>query len=348
MSFHRVRPENEARAVYRKACPRHVVTFELDIDEDEKRQLAALNERVRKAGNSVAGPLKRRIGQMKRTRKYRKLQKNYSWHVEHLKGLEQGSGRWKTLDAERAAIAKEMSAMQHEYGVTWGNARLDMAAAAKEYGIPSVFALTRGEDIWKGVEKVLFSDGKNIHLQQRGDLPVMRAKQAERIIIPKARDGRLVFSMDGHPAMPVKLPEDDYFLQDEHDAIVSYIMHPEEETFAVRQFAETGELTPVFRPCYCQVKVRTIRGRLRVYMEVCIAALPCRKRDRSGNPRHDFSKKGRVGCDVGTQSVASVSDVAVHLQNLGERNEGSLKDNAHKRAYILRKADQSRRGMNPV
>ena len=48
-----------------------------------------------------------------------------------------------------------------------------MIPIGKKYHLPSVFAITRAEDIWKGVEKVIYADGKMLRFSKRGELPIL-------------------------------------------------------------------------------------------------------------------------------------------------------------------------------
>jgi len=217
MAFKHVNPENEYLARYRAACPRHSVTFELKISEDDKRHLFALNDRVRRAGNAVTGTMQKRIDQMRRTRAHRKLCRDYAWKTEHMKKLNPDSAEYKTLADGRKKTAQAMSAMQRDFEITHEDVRKLMMQAAKEYNIPSVIASTRGDDIWRGIEKVLFAEGKSLRFRKRGDLPVMRAREIGRIIVLKVdkREERLVVCMQGYPAMPLYVRPKDRWLRDE-------------------------------------------------------------------------------------------------------------------------------------
>lgn len=345
--FGRVREENKTRAMYREACDRHVVSFELDIPEDEKRRLFALNECVRKAGNDVTGVMRKRIGQMKRTKAYRALQKSYGWYTERMNTLDKESAGYKKFERERRKIVSAMNKMQKQFGVTQSDVFRLASKAAKDCGIPSVFGRTRAEDIWKGIEKVLYSSGKDIHFKKHGDLPIMRAKQAERIIIPKIdEDGYLAITMGGFKPMLLLVPDADIFLKDEYKALMRFMERPEQEAEAVRHMEETGEIVPVFRPCYCAVKCMTIRGRLRCFVQITISAPAISKKDRFGRPRL-VPGTGRVSNDIGTQSVAVVSKNSVELMNLGERS-GCPADQYHvRKKWILRQIDRSRKATNP-
>ena len=78
---------DKARDNYREASPRHVVTFEADMDEDMKRHAFAYANDLRMLGNNAVGILNKRIDQLFRTKEYRALQKDYGWHVRHMDGL---------------------------------------------------------------------------------------------------------------------------------------------------------------------------------------------------------------------------------------------------------------------
>ena len=55
-----------------------------------------------------------------------------------------------------------------------------MIPIGKKYGLNSIFALTKAEDVWRALEKCLYSDGNNIHYSKRENLPNIRAKQFNR------------------------------------------------------------------------------------------------------------------------------------------------------------------------
>jgi len=336
------------RDMYRKACPRHVVRFEADLDEDGKRHVFSMANDARIAGNRVTGELRRRIGQMRRTKEYRLLKKDYAWHSEHMKGLDKEGDRYKRLDAERAETAKKMTALQERYGITWKDTRELMEESAKAEALHSVFALARAEDIWHGVEKVLYSDGKDLHFKKRGDLPVLRAKQVERGIAVRLdpETGDLVFSVEGVGVFGVLPVCGDRFLEEEYAAITAFLAKPETEEDAVLLMKKTGEIVPVFRPCYAALVCEEIRGRLSVFIHLTIASDPMPKKDKDGNLRHKKGK-GRVGVDLGTQSAAIAENTYVDLFNLAERNGKSTKAYERRKAFLRREMDASKRKTNP-
>ena len=181
----------------------------------------------------------------------------------------------------------------------------------------------------------------------------MHAKQIDRTFVLKVDKGieRLVVqikTVEGLRPLPFLVPEKDYFLVDEYNAILDYMEHDGDmlEKEAVARTEATKEVVSVFRPCYCAIRCQKIRGRLHCYVQITVAADPMPKYDRYGRRRHELGK-GRVGCDIGTQSVAACADKAVDLFNLGERNQDALRKDRMRKAFLLQKMDASRRKTNP-
>ena len=339
---------DKLRGLYRETCPRHVVIFEAGMSEDQKRHTFAYGNNLRMPGNKTAAELNRRIEQLLRTKVYRRLLKDYGWHSEHMKNLDPESDRFKELESERKTIAAAMTKMQQTYGVTFADTRALMNAYAAEYNVGSIFTLTRAEDIWSACEKVLYGDGKRLHYRKRGDIPIIRAKQIERgITVRLDKEGQIVFHLESIGSFYAIVPEKDYFLVDEYNALCRYLTDPSCEEEAVLHMQETGELIPVFRPCYASLKCEEIRGRLRVFIQVTIAAPAMLKRRSDGSPRHQFAKEGRVGCDNGSQSFAAVSKEAVILKNTAERGGKSTKARESLIRTRQKQLARSRRATNP-
>ena len=59
-----------------------------------------------------------------------------------------------------------MKEMQKQYDVTWDYCRTSIIPIGKKYGIDAVFALTKAEDVFRGIEKCLYSDGETVHFKR--------------------------------------------------------------------------------------------------------------------------------------------------------------------------------------
>ena len=315
----------------RKKSSRHVLVIEADMAEDDKRNVFSISNRLRLAGNELIAIMRDNMEQLVRTKRYRKLKALYGRACEN------------NDNALKSHLSAQMDVMQAEYDVSWDYCRRAMIPIGKKYSLSSVFALTRAEDIWKGVGKVMYGEGRMIHFQKRGDFPILRAKQIERIITVKNIDGLLVFSCSGMTFSPIIT---DQFEEDEVNAVLNYLAHSEDiEAKAVKLFKETGEIPDTSRPCYAALKCEVIRGRLRVFIHLTIEGKAKRKFSKDGSPRHKYGR-GVIGCDIGTQTIAYTSDKECGLRNLAERGE-AITGSERKERLLLRKLDRSRRAMNP-
>ena len=338
----------EKRESFREASPKHVVTFEVDISEDNKRKLFSYAEDLRNLSNDVVRVMRNRIDQLTRTKAYRNLLKEYVHFSKLLEKHNEGTPEYDEIKAKIDKISKKLNGMQSKHGVSLtATCNVGKSLREKYNNINSVFVQARCEAIWQACKTILFGDGKRLHFKKRFDLPIIRAKQSSRgIPIKIDKNGKLAFSVDGIGEFGVFVPEDDLFLQDEYAALCQFLMNPSSEEASVNRYAEQGILIPVFRPCLAAIKCETIRRKLRVYVLVTIAAEPMPKKNSKGEPRHKTGH-GRVGCDNGPQSYAAVSNDTLVFANHAERNHVSTKAHEKTEQKRQRAIDRSIRVTNP-
>jgi hypothetical protein len=319
---------NKILKQYHKLSDRHILVAETDMPYSDVLKVVALSNKIRKAGNELVGFMRKNYDQLLRTKRYRKLLSLYG----------------KTKDkSKRNNYADQLNAMQKSYNVTWDYCRKSMIPIGKKYGIDAVFALTKAEDIWQGIRKCLYSDGKTIHFSKYGELPCIRAKQINRGIPMSMKDNRLQFKLD-KTTFGIQIC--DRFQQDEADAVLSYLAEPEiTDSKAVNILIEDACCIDTYRPCYATLVPKMIRGKYRVYLHLVIEGKAKLKYDKHGNPRHRYGK-GMVGADIGTQTVAYTSDTEVGIKNLSERNN-SIQTSERKERLLYRAMDRSRRATNP-
>lgn len=315
---------------YHKLSDRHVLVLETDLSFQNKCKIFHYANLERKAGNELVFIMKNNYEQLVRTKKYRKLKTLYGKYTN--------AGDKKN----RKLIANQLNELQKQYNVTWDFCRTTMISIGKKYGIGAVFALTKAEDIWRAIEKCLYSDGDTIHFSKCEDLPSIRAKQCNRGIVISSADNKLQFKFNG---MKFGVLIKDRFENDEVNAILDYLSKPEKkDKLAIETLQEEGICINTYRPCYATLVCKKIRGKLRVYVHITIEGLSKPKYDRLGNPKHKLGK-GVVGCDIGTQTIAYTSDTEIGLKNLAERGS-SITTNERKERLIYRAMDRSRRATN--
>ena len=313
---------------YHKVSDRHILVVESDMPYSDVLKVVTLSNTIRKAGNELVALMIKNYDQLLRTKRYRKLLILY------------GNTEDKT---KRNALAKQLSEMQKQYNVTWDYCRKSMILIGKKYGVDAVFALTKAEDIWCGMEKCLYDNGKTIHFSKYEELPCIRAKQINRGIPIAVSDERLKFKL-GKINFGIKVV--DRFQRDEVNAILSYLAEGENiDRKAVNNFKEYARCIDTYRPCYAMLVLKMIRCRYRVYLHLTIEGRAKPKYDKYGGLRHKYGK-GIIGADIGTQTVAYTSNTEVGLKNLSERGN-SIQTSERKERLLHRAMDRSRRATNP-
>ena len=319
---------NKILKQYHKLSDRHILVVETDMPYSDVFKVVLLSDKIRKAGNELVRLMRKNYDQLLRTKRYRKLLFLYGTTEDKSK---------------RKILANQLNEMQKSYNVTWDYCRTSMIPIGKKYSIDAVFALTKAEDIWRGVEKCLYGNGNTIHFSKYGELPCIRAKQKNRGIPVSVKDDKLQFKL-GKTAFGIQV--NDRFQQDEVNAVLTYLAEPEiVDHKAVNTLIEDTCCIDTYRPCYATLVPKMIRGKYRVYLHLTVEGKAKVKYDKYGNPRHKYGK-GMIGADIGTQTVAYTSDTEVGLKNLSERGN-SMQTSERKERLLYRAMDRSRRATNP-
>ena len=132
-----------------------------------------------------------------------------------------------------------------------------------------------------------------------------------------------------------------------------YLQHTEEvKRWAMESRLNSDKEINTFRPCFVALVPKIIRGRKRVFVNICIEGNPVPKikggKNQSyeaiytnGNPvpqligserKHTYGE-GPVGVDIGTQSLAYNSKSEVNLVNLAEHLFKSSSQLRHERKF---------------
>lgn len=254
---------------FHKLSDRHILVVETDMPYSDVLKVVILSDKIRKAGNELVSFMRKNYDQLIRTKRYRKLLKLY------------GSTKDKKKHKD---LAKQLNEMQKAYNVTWDHCRKSMIPIGRKYGIDAVFALTKAEDVWRGIEKCLYGNGKAVHFSKYGELPCIRAKQINRGIPISVKDDRLQFKL-GKTAFGIQV--NDRFQQDEADAVLTYLAEPEiVDNKAVNTLMEDAYCIDTYRPCYATLVPKMIRGRYRIYLHLTIEGKAKPEYDKYGNLRH--------------------------------------------------------------
>ena len=289
---------NKQIAKHHKLTSRHVLVLEADMKDEEKRHVIHLAEKLRQAGNQVVRTMNKRLEQMERTKEYKDTKAAYGIVLDKLKKIEdQTSERFKELTKEKQILGKKLQEIQARFEVTEYDVKEAMRKVGTFMGIPSVFSLSRADDIWAGIATILYRGGKHLNTKRYQDYPEIRAKQSNKAIPVKVANDQLRLSLDVTKnknsinsnsdnkkknkrnviEFGVKVKKDDLFAQMEVDSIVSFLSTPDAEKLFVQKFIDTEISQETFRVCYAALNYKIIRGKIRVYVHLTIEGKPMPK-----------------------------------------------------------------------
>ncbi|MDY5324951.1 MAG: hypothetical protein SPG96_08550, partial [Succinivibrio sp.] len=155
--------DKKLKAFHRRSS-RHVLVLETTMSHKDKCKVFHYADLVRKAGNELVAIMKKHLEQLCKLKKYKKLKSLYA-------------KSYKAKDhAKCKQIASQLNELYESYNLTKRYCVKAMIPIGKKYHIDAVFALTKAEDVWKGVEKCLFSKGRTLRFSKYNELPVIRAK----------------------------------------------------------------------------------------------------------------------------------------------------------------------------
>lgn len=324
-------PEQQARKTFRKANSTHIAIFELDVPHNQKSTLLQHAKSAAYIKRRVQTEMRKRIEQYHRERTYKNTIKEY--HAA-------------TSETKKKQLGKQLAILQEKHGITEEQVKKISAYWANRTNIQSVFGLTIAEDVWSGVEKILYKGARKLGTKQSDDTLSLRAKQVNRgIRIGLSRRGKLAFKYENMTLYP-KIGKDDLFLREEQEAITAFLCDENIERKAIQHFLKTGEITSTYRPKYVTLVFEHYRGEWHVSAHVAVEGDAIEKKKRDGSPRHHRAVDGEIGLDIGTQSYAAVGANICEMRNLAERNGKAIRDEKKLRR-LQRHADRCQRAANP-
>lgn len=337
---------------------RHVLCVELEFDAKAYNQILRISNIEHFLSNHLSAKLNKMYDKLNHTKKYHRLKKAYGKIIEKQSKYEKKSEEYEILEESRKEVSKKLENLIQDYGITFSNT----LKIAQQYiidnkkDIHSVFVRTTTENIWQGMENVLYGNGKHLHFKSKMyDNPTICAKEITRGISLKLNKNNEICIRIGqqknskYAAINLKLKKNnpmDYFLLDEITLLKKYLMNQKENDKKYKDiFNQTGIKQCTHRPCYVSIVIKNIRNKMRIYAHITIVCRACKKLDRYGNLRHQF-KSGKIAADLGTQSVAIVAKDYVDAKNLAERNFKNTKSTIYIDKKLQQKMNRSRQYTN--
>lgn len=201
-----------------------------------------------------------------------------------------------------------------QYRITKNDFESDVKYIAKHFGknVHSQVAQKLSYDVWSSFEKYLFENGKKVHFSPIGELCSLEGKSNVTGI--RYIDGCLLYGKLKLPLVFSRKDPYDY----EHQA-VSRTIH------------------------YCRITRRWYPDGWRYFAQLILSGKPPVKVKQDTGELLHTTGQGRVGLDIGTQTLAIVGDHKAELAILAEK----VQDIQPRLRRINRAMDRSRRSMNP-
>ena len=214
-------------------------------------------------------------------------------------------------EKEKKLLYKQLNEMYKQYRLNEYSLHEDIQEMQHHFSenIDSFTAQKIATRVWSAFEDLLFGDGEIVHFKKYGELDSLEGKSNKTGI--RFKDGFLIWN---GLKIPVKI---DYNNPYEYQALKDEI-------------------------CYCRIKRRFIKGKYKYYLQIVFKGVPPMKINKDGEVKRHIGN-GTVGLDIGTQTIAIVSNVDVKLLELADRVNNIEKE----KRRILRYMDRSRRANKP-
>jgi len=214
-------------------------------------------------------------------------------------------------EKEKKLLYKQLNEMYKQYRLNEYSLHEDIQEMQHHFSenIDSFTAQKIATRVWSAFEDLLFGDGEIVHFKKYGELDSLEGKSNKTGI--RFKDGFLIWN---GLKISVKI---DYNNPYEYQALKDEI-------------------------CYCRIKRRFIKGKYKYYLQIVFKGVPPMKINKDGEVKRHIGN-GTVGLDIGTQTIAIVSNVDVKLLELADRVNNIEKE----KRRILRYMDRSRRANNP-
>ena len=217
----------------------------------------------------------------------------------------------ETPKDKRAPLYRQRKKMMDEAGLTKNTFIKDITSFQKHFPehVAAQIAHEESKNVWRAFEKHLYHGAKKVHFKQRGTLSSISNQHAGNGMHYKNN----LFIWNGG-------------LSPNQISLKIRVQYPETD-YEKQMLSKEIKFFRVIR--------KWMKTRYKYYLQFTLVGQPVQKA-RPIAP-------GRVGIDIGTQSIAIASSQSVHLLELANR----VNDNHAKLLVLQRKMDASRRAVNP-
>ena len=354
----------------KNSTPSFVLTLPLDISLNEQDYLYKEFKKCGVIYNQLVSVTTKMWHQLRKTRKYRELMAAIAKAAPDSK--------------EQKVLLKQRQEMIKSSGFSEGAFHKMVEPYAKHFAIHSHVAQKVASAVWTAWEGFFFSKGKAVHYKKLEDVTSISGKNnATGIVLRPAiltassiasakRKAQNAIEQRYYKAYGQPDPEDDKKVilpdavipQMEADIVAAVakvklsigegslrIVYGDHEFPVVvrNPNTQTGRYQQEALKCgvkYCRITRKWVRNKWKYYAQLVLEGYPPVKCDSNGVMRHPVNQ-GRVGLDIGTQTLAISSNDICDLRVLAPSARAQAKSLVNEIARTQRAMDRSRRATNP-
>lgn len=354
----------------KESTPSFVLTLPLDINSKEQDYLYKEFKKCNTIYNQLVSATTKMWHQLRKTRKYRNLMVAIAKATPDSK--------------EQKDLLKQRQEMIKSSGFSEGAFHKMVEPYAKHFAIHSHVAQKVASAVWTAWEGFFFSKGKAVHYKKLEDVTSISGKNnATGIVLRPANlttsnirsaknKKQKAIEQRYYKAYGQPDPEDDKKVilpdavipQMEADIVAavakvklsigegsSRIVYGDHEFPVVvrNSNTQTGRYQQEALKCsvkYCRITRKWVRNKWKYYAQLVLEGYPPVECDGNGVMKHPVNQ-GRVGLDIGTQTLAISGNDICDLRVLAPSARAQAKSFVNEIARTQRAMDRSRRATNP-
>ena len=354
----------------KNSTPSFVLTLPLDISLNEQDYLYKEFKKYGVIYNQLVSVTTKMWHQLRKTRKYRELMAAIAKAAPD--------------SDEQKALFKQREKMLKEYRFSEDAFHKLVVPYARHYAINSHIAQAVASDVWKAWSTFFFSKGKEVHYKRLDDLAAISGKNNFTGIVlrPANLTTSNIESAKRKAQKAVEKRYDDMYgrpdPKDDKKVVLPDEVKPQMEAEIAAAIAkikptigegslrivygkhefpvvlrnpktQTGKYQQEALKCgvkYCRITRKWVKTKWKYYAQLVLEGYPPVKCDSNGIMRHPVNQ-GRVGLDIGTQTLAISSNDICDLRVLAPSARAQAKSLVNEITCTMRAMDRSRRATNP-
>ena len=292
----------------REPKQRFVLNLKLKTQLYQEDILEKRFEIGRKMYNALLGKALKRYNEMIKTKRWRENQKKLSKICESFKGDK------KQLNKLCKPYYEVKNNMMQEYRLNEYSLHEDVQPMQHIFkkNIDAFTSQKIASRVWSSLNDNLFGEGEEVHFKKYDTLNSLEGKSNGTGIRYDIENNSLLWN-------GLKIP-------------VALDINNQYEVSALRS-----------RICYCRIKRKFVRGKYKYILQLVLEGIPPIKINKTtGEIKNDIGY-GKVGIDIGTQTIAYVSNYDIKLLELAPR----VQNIENEKRRIQRYMDRSNRTSNP-